>query len=300
MKVSVLIATHQRPEMLRRALQSVACQTYPDVEALVVDNNGLGTPAQRQTAAVVAEFAGVRYFANPRNLGQAASLNSAAERAQGELFAFLDDDDQFHSDKIALQVKRLAEEPGAGGVYCNCLRFFRGAVYAQSECERGKDEGDLTLDLLLGRNEMQAGSTTVIRRSAFHRSGGFDERFRRHVDWSFMLNFFREHTICLCEETLVSIYMPDNLWKIAPDLIFETKELFLEVYEQEIARQGKFARDIYFHHWMEAYFIVLRARELGLAAKCLRRALKQGRVDIPRWARLTASALKHMRDGVRG
>ncbi len=299
MKVSVLIATHQRPEMLRRALQSVACQTYPDVEALVVSDNGLGTPAQRQTAAVVAEFAGVRYFANPRNLGQAASLNSAAERAQGELFAFLDDDDQFHSDKIALQVKRLAEEPGAGGVYCNCLRFFRGAVYAQSECERGKDEGDLTLDLLLGRNEMQAGSTTVIRRSAFHRSGGFDERFRRHVDWSFMLNFFREHTICLCEETLVSIYMPDNLWKIAPDLIFETKELFLEVMRGDCtARQ---IRQRYLFPSLDGGVLYRSAcARAWLGGKVPAACTQAGAVDIPRWARLTASALKHMRDGVRG
>lgn len=248
MKVSLVIATHNRPDLLRRALESVARQTFPDIETIVVDDNGLGTPQQQQTGKVVAEFARVIYVANPKNIGKAASMNLAVKLARGDIFAFLDDDDEFHPDKIAQQVARL-EETNSAGVYCNYKRIFRGNLYHRSSLKRGNDEGDLALDMLLGRNEICGGSTLAIRRKAFHDAGGFNESFRRHVDWSFLLSFFRNHALCLCEETLVTIHMPDNMWKISPEALFDAKQLLFSVYRQDIARHGKAARDIHFRHW---------------------------------------------------
>jgi glycosyltransferase involved in cell wall biosynthesis len=293
MKVSLIIATHERPGLLRRALASVARQSFPDIETIVVDDNGLGTHQQQQTGNVVAEFGGMTYVANPKNIGKAASMNIAAKLAQGEIIAFLDDDDEFHPDKITQQVARL-ESTQAAGVYCNYERTFRGNLYYRSSLKRGKDEGDLALDMLLGKNEICGGSTLAIWRRAFHDAGGFNESFRRHVDWSFLLSFFRNHTLCLCEETLVTIHMPDNLWKISPEALFDAKQLLFSTYSEDIARHGEAALDIHFRHWMDVYSQSLRARKFGLAAKCLALSLQHGRMDVPRFARSTASALKHM------
>jgi glycosyltransferase involved in cell wall biosynthesis len=293
MKVSVIIATYNRPDLLGRALESVARQTFHDIETIVVDDNGLGTPQQQQTGTAVAEFVGVTYIANSENIGKAASMNLAVKLARGEIFAFLDDDDEFHPDKITRQVGRL-EETNAGGVYCNYERIFHGNPYHRSSLKRGKDEGDLALDMLLGRNEICGGSTLAIRRKAFYDAGGFNESFRRHVDWSFLLSFFRNHALCLCEETLVTIHMPDNMWKISPEALFDAKQLLFSVYREDIARHGAAARDIHYRQWMDVYFQSLRARKFGLAAKCLALSLQQGRMDVPRFVRSTASALKHM------
>ncbi len=292
MRVSLIIATHERPDLLRRALESVSRQTFSDIETIVIDDNGLGTPQQKKTAAVVAEFAGVGYIANPKNIGKAASMNSATQHAKGDIFAFLDDDDEIHPNKISLQVARL-EETKAAGVYCNYERIFRGRLYYRLSFKHGQDEGDLALDMLLFKNEIYAGTTLAIRRDAFHDIGGFDERFQRHVDWSFMLTFFRNHKLCLCEENLVTSHMPDNMWKISPERLFDTKQLFFSVYRQDIARHGKAVRDIYFGQWINVYFVALRARKFALAAKCLALAVQQGRMDIPKFVRSTASALKH-------
>src|ERR1035441_8961005 len=118
MTVSVVICTHRRPQVLRRALQSVVRQTYTDLELVVVDDNGAGTETQKQTEAVVSDYPIAAYCVNSTNLGQAASLNIGINSAHGELIGFLDDDDEFHQDKLTKQVARL-RATGASGVYCN-------------------------------------------------------------------------------------------------------------------------------------------------------------------------------------
>src|ERR1700679_3703801 len=125
MRVSLIIATHNRPALLRRALESVAIQTFSDMETIVIDDNGVGTSQQRQTSGVVEEFPWANYIANQTNAGKAASMNLAVKLAGGSILAFLDDDDEFHPDKISFQVARL-ESTQAAGVYCNYERIFRG------------------------------------------------------------------------------------------------------------------------------------------------------------------------------
>lgn len=54
--VSVVIPTYSRSDMLTRALESVNAQTYPNIEIVVVDDNGKGTNQQLETQARVLAF----------------------------------------------------------------------------------------------------------------------------------------------------------------------------------------------------------------------------------------------------
>jgi len=291
MKVSVIVTTHRRPQVLRRALDSVIQQTYQDVELIVVDDNGAGTTMQKETEAAVSGYPNVIYQVNSNNLGQAASLNVGINNAHGELVAFLDDDDEYHPEKTAKQVARI-KESHAAGVYCNYERIFRNKLYFKSSHELRKDEGDLSLDMLLGRNEICGGSTLLLRRSVVTEIGGFDERFKRHVDWSFLVRFFRNHQLGLCEEVLVTIHMDDRMWTVNPTLQFETKQLFFSAFEQDIVRHGKAVPNIYFKHWSDVYFQCLRQGELGLAFRSLCSSVDKGHFNFLKLLRITASALK--------
>lgn len=292
MKVSVIITTYRRPQVLRRAITSVLQQTWNNIELIVVDDNGSGSLMQQETERIVSEFAGVKYLPNGHNLGQAASLNNGINEASGDLIAFLDDDDEFHPDKISKQVSRLLQTD-SDGCYCNYQRLIGTRVYYSSANQMGKDEGDLAREMLLGNNEICGGSTLLLRRRALNETGGFDERFRRHVDWSFLVRFFRSHRLCLSEDVLVTIHMDEGLWKLDPRILFETKQLFLNTFRGDIERHGPAARDIYFKHWSGIYFECLRAGLLGLALRSLFHSVKQGTLDLPRLARITASAIKH-------
>jgi len=292
MKVSVIVSTYHRPQLLRRALDSVRGQTYKDVELIVVDDNGAGTAMQKETGTVVAQYPNVIYHINENNLGKAASLNWAIKKADGEVLAFLDDDDEFHADKLARQVDRI-EKTGAAGVYCNYERIFENKLYFRSNHKLCKDEGDLALDMLLGANEICGGSTLLVRNSVVKEIGGFDERFRRHIDWAFLLCLFRNYQLALCEEVLVTIHMDDRMWTVNPQLQFETKQLFFSSFEPDLIRHGTAVRNIYFKHWSDVYFECLRRGYLVLALRSLFFATSKGRLNIPKLLRITASAMKH-------
>jgi GT2 family glycosyltransferase/O-antigen/teichoic acid export membrane protein len=90
-KVSVIIATCDRPSRLRRCLESVLDLRYPNFEVIVADN----APELRETAELVrSEFLAdnrVRYLAVPQR-GSSRARNAGAGVALGTLFAFTDDD----------------------------------------------------------------------------------------------------------------------------------------------------------------------------------------------------------------
>ncbi|GCE02107.1 glycosyltransferase family 2 protein [Embleya hyalina] len=88
-RVSVIVATRERPELLAACLRTLLWQTYPDIELIVVDN----APTTNRTASVVrGGCAGlVRYVREPRP-GLALAHNRGIAVATGELLAFTDDD----------------------------------------------------------------------------------------------------------------------------------------------------------------------------------------------------------------
>ena len=111
-KVSVVIPTYKRSEYLRRALDSVLGQTWPEVEAVVVDDNGADSPFRPETQRTLDAYQGdprVVRVLNQKNLGGALARNEGIAAATGDYITFLDDDDIFLPDKIRVQVEAMLE-----------------------------------------------------------------------------------------------------------------------------------------------------------------------------------------------
>jgi GT2 family glycosyltransferase len=89
--VSVIVPTRDRPEQIRRCLQSLMTLHYPQYEIIVVDN----APSTSATADFIRQTYGgiprVRYICEDRP-GRSLALNCGAMAARGELLAFIDDD----------------------------------------------------------------------------------------------------------------------------------------------------------------------------------------------------------------
>ena len=114
-KVSVVISTHNRREMLKRAIDSVLKQTFQDFEIIVVDD---GNEPAEEVAKSFSD-ARIRYVRHEiPHRGAPAARNTGIRSSQGEFVAFLDDDDEWLPLKLQLQVKALDENQEAG------LRFF--------------------------------------------------------------------------------------------------------------------------------------------------------------------------------
>jgi GT2 family glycosyltransferase/LmbE family N-acetylglucosaminyl deacetylase len=113
--VSVITRTKDRPRMLRKALESVAEQTYPNIEALVLNDGGV------DVADVVHGFEGVisrvRYITLSPAKGRSAAANTGLQEAAGQYLMFLDDDDWLYHDHIAKLVDILEREESSGVAY---------------------------------------------------------------------------------------------------------------------------------------------------------------------------------------
>ena len=106
--VSVVIPTHNRPELMTRALASVLEQGYEGpLEALVVFD--ACEPFRPNLA--VPDNASVRLLENRRRRGLAGARNAGIEQASHPFVAFLDDDDYWLPGKLEAQMERFASEP---------------------------------------------------------------------------------------------------------------------------------------------------------------------------------------------
>src|SRR5258708_2486713 len=118
--VSVVIPTHNRPEMLAEAITSVRAQTFTDYEIIVV-SNGESDDMRRASRKVATAHDG-RYFALHQG-NVSGARNFGVEHAKGEWIAFLDDDDLWLPNKLERQVAE-AQRTGADMIACYCAQFF--------------------------------------------------------------------------------------------------------------------------------------------------------------------------------
>jgi GT2 family glycosyltransferase/SAM-dependent methyltransferase len=104
--VSVVVATYDRPEALRKCLECLTSQiTLRQIEIIVVDNY----PASGLTAPVVAEFPGVVLVSEKRK-GLSYARNKGINHSQGEILVFTDDDVTMPPDWIEKLVAPFADE----------------------------------------------------------------------------------------------------------------------------------------------------------------------------------------------
>jgi hypothetical protein len=182
--VSVIIPTRNRQPMLRDALLSLRAQTYGDWEAIVVNDGGADVSGLAQQKVQVINL--------PTSRGPAAARNAAIRAAQGEILAFLDDDDLYlpqHLERLvaALRASKaglaysaadLVEESAVGGARTESSRrrLFPGLRYSPL--------------LLLVRNYIPI-NTWGLRRECASAAGRFDESLHYLEDWDLLLRLSR-------------------------------------------------------------------------------------------------------------
>lgn len=177
--VSVLVPVWNNATFLREALQSALAQTRPADEIIVVDDG-----SDDDSASVAESFAGaagtgsvVRCLRAPHR-GVAAARNSALAAARGELIAWLDSDDRWPVDKLAVQVDYMRAHPEVG------VSFTLQELCIEPGVERPAWALRAELDRAVGAPAIGTCSM-VVRRALFERVGGFDVARARgeDIDW---------------------------------------------------------------------------------------------------------------------
>jgi glycosyltransferase involved in cell wall biosynthesis len=116
--VSVIIPTYNRSGLVVRAVRSALAAMSPGDELLVIDDGSTD-----DTAEVLRQFGGAIRYVRVENSGPGPARNLGIRLAKGPLVTFLDSDDEWEPDKLALQRKVMDAFPQA--VYCFSNAFSR-------------------------------------------------------------------------------------------------------------------------------------------------------------------------------
>jgi GT2 family glycosyltransferase len=106
--VTIVVLSHNRPALLEKALRSIAAQTCPGCEVLVVDN---ASPSSDRVREVVHRFEGVRLLANATNRGFTGGMNQGLADANGEYIYLTEDDIELEPACVATLVEYLTQHP---------------------------------------------------------------------------------------------------------------------------------------------------------------------------------------------
>lgn len=178
-KVSVILPTHNRADLLQSAVHSVLNQTFRDFELIIIDDHSTD-----HTTNVIKRFNDKRinYLQNTGKNGPSIARNFGMKNATGKYIAFLDDDDEWFPDKLEKQIKILdLAKPDVCGIYSRPLIIERktGNVIL-NETKVKKLRGSLLSQLMI-KNPIQT-STLIIRKVCIDKIGMFDENMRYMED----------------------------------------------------------------------------------------------------------------------
>ena len=113
--VSVVIPTYNRAAILPEAVDSVLTQTHANFEIVIVDDGSHDATADVVRGATATSRA-CGIFTSPTAASRRCS-NHGIRQVRGEFVAFLDSDDAWYPNKLALQVAALRAVPDAGMVW---------------------------------------------------------------------------------------------------------------------------------------------------------------------------------------
>ncbi|MBW4665202.1 MAG: glycosyltransferase family 2 protein [Chroococcus sp. CMT-3BRIN-NPC107] len=206
--VSVIIPAYNAEAFIERTLKSVICQTYTNLEVIVVDDGSkdktfeiVQSIAQKDTRVMLIQ---------QQNAGVAAARNLAIEKSQGEYIAPIDADDIWYTEKIEKQVKCILNaDESVGLVYSLAVDIDENDLII-GQCSVDslfKPEGKI-YPALVFINFLGNASTPLIRRTCFERVGGYNCQLKQQAaqgceDWDIYLRIAEYYEFRVIPEFLI-------------------------------------------------------------------------------------------------
>lgn len=157
-RVSVVMATYNRRDLLPHMLDAFADQTYRNFEVIVVNDAGV------DVADIVARYSFARLITLPENRGGNGAVSAGLEEITGEYFGFAADDDDLFPDHLARLVCAL-ERSGADVAHSNAITRYVSERDGERRTLAFRVRHDRTPDRL----QLLVGGTSVFSSMLFRR-----------------------------------------------------------------------------------------------------------------------------------
>jgi GT2 family glycosyltransferase len=231
-RVSILMRTVDRGAWLAQALETVANQTWPNVEAVVIED---GPPRSEAVVARFRDRLAIRYHATGSRVGRARAGNLALSHARGEWLCFLDDDDVLFADHVEVLMEAVLRN-GAKGAYA--LAWETHTDIADRDRADYSEVGHYTRHrqafdrLTLWHHNFLPIQAVLFHRSLFERHGGFAEDMDQLEDWNLWTRYTLDDDFVMVEKTTSKYRIPARARDAA-----SRQELLDKAYLDAVERQ---------------------------------------------------------------
>lgn len=276
-KVSVVLPTYNRADVLSRAIKSVLNQTLSDIELIIVDD-----ASDDHTYDVVQSFDDERimYEKHAQNKGGGAARNTGISASRGKYIAFLDDDDVWYQEKLRIQLDSLENKPDGYIVnYCEAdivseglTGFIRSYIGSKLSTRNVKKEGgeELIDDILLRKWFGPSGSSTLLmKRETLEQISGFDESFDRHQDVELLIRLLNNGKLAHLNEVLVTKHASGSP---SPEIMIDSKEKLLDKFADRVAALEEDGYDVRSRHSVDIAIAALRDGQIKSGIYYMRQA----------------------------
>lgn len=269
--VSVIVRTKNRPAMLREAIRSIAQQTHPHIELLVINDGGDDVSTLIEEEAI-GSIRRIHHLHNPVSLGRARAANLGLEHASGDFIGFLDDDDWLLPEHIQRLIAQLELEPTAVAAYSGVemVRFENGH---ETQMHVFNDAFD---PLRLAYNNFMPIHAVLFRRRAIERGCQFDEQLEQYEDWHFWLQLARLGTFAHVNEISAKYRMAQGSGSGSPDSAIDVSHVMNRFVE---ASRGVWDTNQLRHMCMSSMLVEQRGRDAEKAKHDLDQ-LKQHAINL--------------------
>ena len=233
---TIIIPFYQRQDgILSRALASVFSQSFKDVDVIVVDDQSPRSPDADLASLSEEDRARVTVIAQP-NAGPGGARNTGLDHVPEatRYVAFLDSDDVWRPEKLAMQVSLMRARADVGLCFTDYTRSTRSADGAWQVLDTRRYEGEVSFARLLERN-FTGTLTVMLRRDVLRDVGVFDTSLERGSDYDLWLRIGRRWALARVPHVLA-----DYRWH-AESLTGGLRRRDLEAYCRVIERLA--ARD---------------------------------------------------------
>ena len=195
--VAVVIPSHNRYEVLPRAIASVLAQQRMPDEIILVDDGSTDA-----TETLARQYPQITYIRQD-NRGVSAARNAGIAAADSEWVAFLDSDDEWLPEKLALQMRALVERQGSPLVHCDEI-WIRNGVRV-NQISKYVRAGGMIFDLCLDHCAISP-SSAIVSRALLQDLNGFDESLPVCEDYDLWLRICAQHEVAYLDQPLLRKY----------------------------------------------------------------------------------------------
>lgn len=169
--ITTILPVYNGEKYLAEAVDSILSQTHRPQEIIIIDDGSTDN-----TAAVAQLFGEPVHYHYQSNQGAGAARNNGADRARGDVLAFLDADDLWVETKLARQIQALAADPTLDMVFGYVQQF-----HSPELPDEVKQQIKIPAEIVPGQHV----GAMLIRREAFQKVGPFktDWEIGEFIDW---------------------------------------------------------------------------------------------------------------------